>query len=81
MVDAAESVEEGTVNVVDRSLLTTSEAVAVLELSKCRGRSGIRGDRADSSLDPRVASIVEEAGCGSECAMMMDGACSVVQGG
>ena len=43
VVDAAESVEEGTVRVVDRSLLTTSEAVAVLELSKCGGRPVIAG--------------------------------------
>ena len=41
VVDAAESVEEGTVSVVDRSLLTTSDAVTVLEFSEGRGVSAL----------------------------------------
>ena len=59
VVEAAESVEEGTVRVVDRSLLTTSEAVAVLELSKCGGRSVTTGGWWKVPAESRVASVEE----------------------
>ena len=57
---------------VDRSLLTTSDAVAVLEFSKFRGGSTL-GSWMAGLWDLWVASKVDDGSFGSVLEMMMDG--------